>query len=156
MKKVRDRDEKLKEARGQPEIFDAIRKTHARKFRGFEAWEKAIQSVRNAVEMPFDEGMRHEREMFMALLGGTQSKAQRHVFFAERAAAKIADIGPDVATKTVAHVGVIGAGTMGGGIAMNFLNAGIPVTIVETGRRRSTAAFRSSAAITRTRRRRAA
>jgi len=132
LKKVRDRDEKLAEARGRPEIFEMIRKANARKFRGFEAWEKAIESVRNAVDLPFDEGMAKEREMFMALLGSTQSKAQRHVFFAERAAAKIADIGPDVATKPIARVGVIGAGTMGGGIAMNFLSAGIPVTIVET------------------------
>jgi 3-hydroxyacyl-CoA dehydrogenase len=132
LKKVRDRDEKLAEARGKPEIFDAIRKANAKRFRGFEAWEKAILSVKNAVDLPFDEGMRREREMFMALLGSTQSRAQRHVFFAERAAAKIADIGPDVATKPIATVGVIGAGTMGGGIAMNFLSAGIPVTIVET------------------------
>ncbi len=130
--KVRDRDEKLAPARGKPEIFEAARKANARRYRGFEAWEKAIESVRNAVELPFDEGVKKEREMFMALLGSTQSKAQRHVFFAERAAAKIADIGPDIATKPIRSVGVIGAGTMGGGIAMNFLNAGIPVTIVET------------------------
>ncbi len=132
LKKVRDRDEKLAPARGKPEIFDAIRKANARKFRGFEAWEKAIESVKNAVDLPFAEGMAKERDMFMALLGSTQSKAQRHVFFAERAAAKIADIGPDVPTKPIARVGVIGAGTMGGGISMNFLTAGIPVTIVET------------------------
>ena len=132
MKKVRDRSEKLEPARGHPEIFEAIRKANARKFRGFEAWEKAIESVKNAVDLPFDEGMAKEREMFMALLATTQSKAQRHVFFAERAAAKIADIGPDVPTKPIRSVGVIGAGTMGGGIAMNFLSAGIPVTIVET------------------------
>ncbi len=132
LKKVRDRDEKLAPARGQPEIFASIRKAHARKFRGFEAWEKAIKSVQNAVDLPFDEGMRHERDMFMALLGSTQSKAQRHVFFAERASAKIADIGPDVPLKPIARVGVIGAGTMGGGISMNFLTASIPVAIVET------------------------
>jgi 3-hydroxyacyl-CoA dehydrogenase len=132
LKKVRDRDEKLAEARGKPEIFEAIRKANARKFRGFEAWEKAIESVKNTVDLPFDEGIRREREMFMALLGSTQSKAQRHVFFAERAAAKIADIGPDTPTKPIAKVGIIGAGTMGGGIAMNFLSAGIPVIIVET------------------------
>ena len=132
LKKVRDRDEKLAPARGEPAIFETIRKANARKFRGFEAWLKAIESVRNAVDLPFDEGVAKEREMFMALLGSTQSKAQRHVFFAERAAAKIADIGPDVATKPIARVGVIGAGTMGGGISMNFLSAGIPVTMVET------------------------
>ena len=102
LKKVRDRDEKLAPARGKPEIFEAIRKAHAKKFRGFEAWEKAIELVKNAVDLPFDEGMAKEREMFMALLGSTQSKAQRHVFFAERAAAKIADIGPDAPTKPIA------------------------------------------------------
>ncbi len=132
LKMVRDRDEKLIAARGRPEVFEAIRKANARKFRGFEAWEKAIESVKNAVDLPFDEGMAKEREMFMALLPTTQSKAQRHVFFAERQAAKIADIGPDTPTKPVGRVGVIGAGTMGGGIAMNFLSAGIPVTIIET------------------------
>ena len=132
LKKVRDRSDKLEPARGHPEIFEAIRKANARKFRGFEAWEKAIELVRNAVNLPFDEGMAKEREMFMALLATTQSKAQRHVFFAERQTAKIADIGPDVPTKPIRSVGVIGAGTMGGGIAMNFLSAGIPVTIVET------------------------
>jgi 3-hydroxyacyl-CoA dehydrogenase len=132
LRKVRDRSDKLEPARGHLEIFEAIRKANARKFRGFEAWEKAIQSVRNAVELPFDEGIVKEREMFMALIQTTQSKAQRHVFFAERQAAKVADVPADEPTRRIASVGVIGAGTMGGGIAMNFLNAGIPVTIVET------------------------
>ncbi|MGH6796920.1 MAG: 3-hydroxyacyl-CoA dehydrogenase NAD-binding domain-containing protein, partial [Roseiarcus sp.] len=97
-------------------------------------WEKAIESVRNAVDLPFDEGMTKERAMFMALLPTTQSKAQRHVFFAERQAAKVADIPANEPTRRIASVGVIGAGTMGGGIAMNFLSAGIPVSIVETSR----------------------
>ncbi|MBV8107239.1 MAG: enoyl-CoA hydratase/isomerase family protein [Hyphomicrobiales bacterium] len=132
LKKVRDRSDKLEPARGHPEIFEAIRKANARKFRGFEAWEKAIESVRNAVDLPFDEGVLKEREMFMALLATTQSKAQRHVFFAERQTAKIADIGPDEPIRPIQSVGVIGAGTMGDGIAMNFLAAGIPVRIVET------------------------
>ena len=130
--KVRDRFEKLEPARGHPEIFETIRKANARKFRGFEAWEKAIQSVKNAVDLPFDEGMAKERALFAGLLGTTQSKAQRYVFFAERQAAKVADIPADTPTRKIAKVGVIGAGTMGGGIAMNFLSAGIPVTIVET------------------------
>jgi 3-hydroxyacyl-CoA dehydrogenase len=132
LKKVRDRSEKVEPARGKPEIFEAIRKANARKFRGFEAWEKAIESVKNAVEEPFDEGLAKERAMFMDLLLTTQSKAQRHVFFAERQAAKVADIGAGEPTRKIARVGVIGAGTMGGGIAMNFLSAGIPVSIVET------------------------
>jgi 3-hydroxyacyl-CoA dehydrogenase len=132
LKKVRDRFDKLIPARGHPETFEAIRKANARKFRGFEAWEKAIESVKNAVELPFDEGVARERAMFMTLLGTTQSKAQRYVFFAERQAAKVADIPADEPTRRIAKVGVIGAGTMGGGISMNFLSAGVPVTIVET------------------------
>ena len=132
LRKVRDRFDKLEPARGHPEIFEAIRKANMRKFRGFEAWEKAIESVRNSVELPFDEGIVKEREMFMALLQTTQSKAQRHVFFAERQAAKVEGIAAAEPTRRIASVGVIGAGTMGGGIAMNFLSAGIPVTIVET------------------------
>jgi len=134
LKKVRDRSEKLEPARAHPEIFEAVRRANARKFRGFEAWEKAIQSVRNAIDLPFDEAIAKERDMFMALLVTTQSKAQRYVFFAERQAAKVPDIAPDIPPKPIRSVGVIGAGTMGGGIAMNFLSAGVPVTIVETSR----------------------
>ncbi len=132
LRKVRDLDEKLAPAREHADIFETVRKANARKFRGFEAWQKAIESVRNAVTLPFDEGVAKEREMFIALLGTTQSKAQRYVFFAERQASKIPDIAADQQTRPVRALGVIGAGTMGGGIAMNFLNAGFPVTIVET------------------------
>jgi 3-hydroxyacyl-CoA dehydrogenase len=132
LKKVRDRSDKIEPARGKPEIFEAVRKANARKFRGFEAWEKAIESVKNAVDLPFDEGMARERAIFGELVASAQSKAQRYVFFAERQAAKVADITADTPTRRIAKVGVIGAGTMGGGISMNFLSAGIPVTIVET------------------------
>jgi len=130
--KLRDRDDKVAPFRGKPEIFEAIKKANARKFRGFEAWTKAIDAVRDAVELPFAEGAKRERAAFLELLGSMQSKAQRHVFFAERQVWKIADIADDTPTLPVKKVGVIGAGTMGGGISMNFLNAGIPVTIVET------------------------
>ena len=132
LRRVRDANEKIAAARGKPEIFEAIRKANARKFRGFEAWEKAIDAVRDAVELPFDEGVSRERAAFLDLLKSTQSQAQRHVFFAERQVWKIADIPDDTPTLPIRQVGVIGAGTMGGGISMNFLNAGIPVTIVET------------------------
>ena len=130
--KVRDRDDKVAAARGKPEIFHALRKAHARKNRGFEAWGRAIEAVRDAVELPIEEGLKRERAAFLELLGSTQSRAQRHVFFAERQAAKIADVPDDTPTLPVKKVGVIGAGTMGGGISMNFLNAGLPVVIVET------------------------
>jgi 3-hydroxyacyl-CoA dehydrogenase len=130
--KVRDRNDKVAAAKGKPEIFEAVRKANAKKFRGFEAWTRAIEAVRDAVERPFEEGLKRERDAFLELLASTQSKAQRHVFFAERQAGKISDIADDTATLPIKKVGVIGAGTMGGGISMNFLNAGIPVTIVET------------------------
>ena len=81
---------------------------------------------------PFDVGMAIEREGFTVLLNSPESKALRHAFFGERAASKIDDIGADVQAREIRTVGVIGAGTMGGGISMNFLNAGIPVTLVET------------------------
>ena len=132
MKKVRDRSDKIEPARGHPEIFEAVAKANARKYRGFEAWKRAIEFVENAVNLPFDEGMAKERAIFSGLVVTNQSKAQRYVFFAERQAAKVADIPADTPTRKIAKVGVIGAGTMGGGISMNFLSAGIPVTIVET------------------------
>ena len=129
---VRDRDDKIAPLRGKPEMFDAFRKANARKFRGFEAPDRCIEAVRAAVEMPFDAGIRHERRLFTDLLTGAQSAAQRHVFFSERLAARVPDVPEDTETLPVKRVGIIGAGTMGGGISMNFLNAGIPVTIVET------------------------
>ena len=92
---------------------------------------RCLEAIEAAVLKPFDEGMKVERAGFMALMETTESKALRHAFFAERAASKIADVGSDVKPREIKRVGIIGAGTMGGGIAMNFLNAGIPVTILE-------------------------
>ena len=114
-----------------PAIFDEFRQKNARKMRGFDAPNAAIEAVRAAGELPYAEGVQKERELFMKLMGGTQSKAMRHYFFAERAANKIDDVPADTPLIPVKKVGVIGAGTMGGGIAMNFLSAGIPVTILE-------------------------
>jgi 3-hydroxyacyl-CoA dehydrogenase len=88
--------------------------------------------VAHAVTKPFDEAVRLEREAFVALMGTTESRALRHVFAAERAAAKLPDVPADTPLRPVAKVGVIGAGTMGGGITMNFLNAGLPVVLLET------------------------
>ena len=132
LKRVRDLNDKIEAARGKPEIFAAFRKANAKKFRGFQAPEYNIRCVEAAVNQPFDEGIKTERKLFMELMTGTQSAAQRYVFFAERAVWKVPDVPDDTPTIPIARVGVIGAGTMGGGIAMNFLNAGIPVTIVET------------------------
>lgn len=129
--RVRDNDAKVAAARGRPEIFTEFRKTHARKLRGFLAPENNIKAIEAAVNLPFDEGLQEERRLFMELMMGPQSAAQRYYFFAERTAQKIPDVPDDTPTRPIAKVGVLGAGTMGGGISMNFLNAGIPVTIVE-------------------------
>jgi len=132
LKRVRDLNDKMEAARGKPEIFANFRKANAKKFRGFEAPEANIKCVEAAVNLPFDEGLKFERTEFMKLMTGTQSAAQRYVFFAERAVWKVPDVPDTTETLPVQKVGVIGAGTMGGGIAMNFLNVGVPVTIVET------------------------
>ncbi len=132
LRKIRDLNDKIEAARGKPEIFEKISRDNARKFRGFEAWKSAIRAVQAAIDLPFDEGMKFERQAFVDLIPSEQSRAQRYVFFAERKAWKIADVTDDTPTLPIRKVGIIGAGTMGGGISMNFLNAGIPVTIVET------------------------
>ena len=132
LKKVRDLNDKVEAARGKPEIFADFRKANARKFRGFLAPEYNIQCIEAAVNLPFDEGIKVEQKLFRELVTGTQSAAQRHVFFAERQVWKLPDVPADTPTIPVEKVGIIGAGTMGGGIAMNFLNVGLPVTIVET------------------------
>jgi 3-hydroxyacyl-CoA dehydrogenase len=132
LRKVRDADDKVAPFRGKPEIFAEFRKANARKFRGFLAPEYNIRCIEAAVNQPFDEGMKTERTLFMELMTGTQSAAQRYVFFAERQVWKIPDVPEDTPTVPVRKVGMIGAGTMGGGIAMNFANVGIPVTLVET------------------------
>ena len=131
LRKVRDLDEKVAPFRGKPEVFETFAKANARKFRNLEAPAKCIEAIRGAVELPFDEGMKNERKLFMELMTGAQSAAQRHAFFAERQAAKVPDVPDSTETLPIKKVGIIGAGTMGGGIAMNFLNAGIPVTMVE-------------------------
>jgi 3-hydroxyacyl-CoA dehydrogenase len=100
----------------------------------FPAPLKCVDAVAAAVSMPFDEGMRYERDLFLQLVQSPESRALRHAFFAERAATKIPGIGAGTVARKIERVAVIGAGTMGGGIAMNFLNAGIPVTILETKR----------------------
>ena len=130
--RVRDNDTKIAPARGKPEIFTAFRAAHARKNRGFLAPEYNIRCVEAAVNLPFDEGIAVEGKLFRELLQGPQSAAQRYMFFAERQAAKIPDVPADTPQIPVNKAGVIGAGTMGGGITMNLVNAGIPVTIVET------------------------
>src|SRR5207244_12104580 len=104
-----------------------------KKFRGFVAPESNIRAVKAACEKPYAEGVIEERKLFMELMAGEQSAAQRYFFFAERKAAKIEGLPENTEPRPIRKVGVIGAGTMGGGLSMNFLSAGIPVTIVEMG-----------------------
>jgi 3-hydroxyacyl-CoA dehydrogenase len=126
LKKVRDL-----QVKADPQVFADFRKANARKFRGLMAPENCIKAIEAAATLPFDEGMKEERRLFMELMMGPQSGALRYAFFAQREAAKVPDVAADTATRPIKKVGVIGAGTMGGGISMNFANAGIPVTIVE-------------------------
>jgi 3-hydroxyacyl-CoA dehydrogenase len=106
-------------------------KANARKFRGFLAPLKCIEAVKIATERPFAEGMKREREIFLELQASDQSKAQRHVFFAEREVARIPGLPDDLPTRDIKSVGILGAGTMGGGIAMCFANVGIPVKLID-------------------------
>jgi len=129
--RVRDRDDKVAEARGNDQLFADFRASIARKTRGFLAPEYNIRCIEAAVNLPFEEGLKVEGRLFMELMTGPQSSAQRYAFFAERAANKIPDIPKDTPLIDIRTCGVLGAGTMGGGIAMNFANVGIPVTIVE-------------------------
>ena len=117
-----------------PGLFEEYRKSIAKKKRGFLAPFRAIDAVRAATELPFEEGMKREREIFAELVASPESRAQRHVFFAEREVTKIPGLPEGTKPREVKRVGVIGAGTMGGGIAMAFANAGIPVTILEMNR----------------------
>ncbi len=117
--------------RGDAGVIEQLKATNARKWKGFDAPYANLACVGAATRLSFDEGLKFERGEFLKLMGGSQSAAQRYMFFAERQAAKIDGLPKDIALRDIRRVGVIGAGTMGGGISMNFLTAGIPVTIVE-------------------------
>ena len=124
--KVRD-----KAVQGTVADLEPVKARHKRQFKGFKAPGHIVQAVEAAITLPFDQGLVREKELFGELLVSRESAAQRHVFFAQRQTAKVPDIGKDVPILPIRRVGVIGAGTMGGGITMNFLQAGIPVTLVE-------------------------
>lgn len=128
---LRDRNDKLEAARKDRSAFDAHAATLTRKAHGLDAPHACVRAVRMALDTPFDAALAKEREMFIELMHGDQSKSQRHLFFAEREAAKVPGIGRDTTPREVTKAAVIGAGTMGGGIAMSLVNAGIPVKILE-------------------------
>ncbi|TMH00683.1 MAG: 3-hydroxyacyl-CoA dehydrogenase [Betaproteobacteria bacterium] len=111
--------------------FQFARNTVKAMAKNFPAPAKCVDAVEASVKHKFEDGMVYEREIFLALMMTPECKALRHAFFAERAASKIPDVPEDTPTRKIERVAVIGAGTMGGGISMNFLNAGIPVTIIE-------------------------
>jgi len=133
LRRIRDQNEKIDAARANPEVIANFRTANARRFRGFLAPEYNIRCIEAALNLPFDEAMAEERRMIEELMAGLQSKAQRHVFFAERQVAKLANVPTDTPLRPIERVAVIGAGTMGGGIAMACLNAGFIVILVETG-----------------------
>jgi 3-hydroxyacyl-CoA dehydrogenase len=132
LQRVRDRDDKLAAARADSHSFDEAATVLTRRLRGREAPAACVAAVRNAFTLPFDEGVQRESELFRKLVTGDQSKAQRHIFFAEREAAKVPNMPMGTEPRPIARAAVLGAGTMGGGIAMCFANAGIPVTVIET------------------------
>lgn len=128
LKRVRDLKVEHANAEG---FLQFSRNTVGAMAKNFPAPLLCIEAIAGAVKLPFDAGLRKEGELFMQLMQTPESRALRHAFFGERAASKIPDVPEDTPTRKIAKVAVIGAGTMGGGIAMNFINAGIPVTILE-------------------------
>ena len=128
-KRIRDLPAKME---GDPKaFFDAVRAEVKKASRGYPAPLEIVACAEAAATRPFDEGRKFERERFMVLVEGNESKAMRHMFFAERQTSKIPDVPDDTPMRPVKSASVIGAGTMGGGIAMNFANAGIPVSIMD-------------------------
>ena len=114
-----------------PAYFTVARERAAAQSPGLPAPQRCVDAVENATRLPFEVALQKERDTFLALMTTPESRAMRHVFMAERACARIDDMPAGVAPRTLASVAVIGAGTMGSGIAMNFLNAGLPVKLLE-------------------------
>lgn len=115
----------------EPGFFDNARKQLAKRARGQIAQDRIVSCIEAAVNLPMDEGLARERELFQELVKSPESAAMRHIFFAERQAAKIKDLPKDTPIRDIKRVAIIGGGTMGGGIAMCFANVGIPVTLLE-------------------------
>jgi 3-hydroxyacyl-CoA dehydrogenase len=129
--RTRERNEKLGSAAENAVIFSVARETAAKKQRGLLAPAKAIDAVEAATKMPFEEGCKFEQELFLECLFSEQSRSLIHVFFSEREAAKIPDIPKQTNAVPIHSAAVVGAGTMGGGIAMVLANAGLPVLLKE-------------------------
>ncbi len=128
---VRELAGHIDQAKREPSTFEKVRKDIAARSRGGKAALRCVDAVQAAVDLPFDEGMKREQALFKEALESTESLALRHIFFAERQAAKIPDVEANTPTLPVRRVAVLGAGTMGGGIAMAFANAGIAAILVD-------------------------
>lgn len=128
------REDRLDEARTNPRLFDDFRRVHARNLAGSDAAEQAICAVEMATQVPYVEGGPKAFDMYLTLAQGEQAKALQYLFFATRKAARIEGRPDDVHPREVRRIGLVGAGAMGSGIAMDFLSSGLPVTIVETNR----------------------
>jgi len=129
---LRQRTDRIEADRKEPDLFSAYRKAKARRFKGFPAPENITRAVEAAVSLPYEQGIEREAELFVELLESPESAAQRHVFFAERATAKVPGIGRDTTPQPLSSTGVLGAGTMGRGIALALSAAGYPVTLVDS------------------------
>jgi len=133
IKLVRDREDKIASARANPGAYEEAAAKIVGRARGRRAQTACVESVRNAFSLPFEDGLAREQALFRELVVSDESRAQRHIFFAEREAARVPDMPASTSARPFARAAVIGAGTMGGGIAMSFANAGIPVSVIETG-----------------------
>lgn len=129
----RVRDITLNASTLEPGFFDNYRRKLAERARGQIAPDRIVSAVEAAVTLPMDHGLIRERDLFLELLNSSESRAMRHIFFAEREAAKIKDLPADTPARDIRRVAIIGGGTMGGGIAMCFANVGVPVTLLEIG-----------------------
>lgn len=129
LKRVRDIN--VDKAGASKEFFAKYRNQLNKRFRQQEAPQRIVECIEAAINKPFDEGIKIERRLFIECMQSSQSAALRHMFFAERMSSKIKDLPKDTEVKDIKRVGLIGGGTMGGGIAMNFVNVGIPVTLLE-------------------------
>lgn len=134
-RKTREMTDRLGDPQQNKAALDALRKQVAKKARGQMAPQKAIDAAEAAQTLPFDEGCKREAELFMECLFSEQSKALIHVFFSERAVSKIPDVPKDTPQYQINSAAVVGAGTMGGGITMSYVNAGIPVVLKEAGQK---------------------
>jgi 3-hydroxyacyl-CoA dehydrogenase len=129
LKRVRDLE--VDKAGISAKFFAEYRATLNKRFRGQEAPQRIVECIEAALNTPFDAGLKEERRLFVECMQSSQSAALRHMFFAERMSSKIKDLPKDTQLKDIKRVGIIGSGLMGGGIAMNFVNVGIPVTLLD-------------------------